>query len=136
MQKLKNKESSDTDDEIQSFLLEYLGPFSSKEFQWLCDSLAKGIQAYMEVEGQSRYFRLPVVFTESNYVSDLRRGHALRSLRRMHLLCQVENVIEGCIDDIIGGKLDLRSIDAFQTSRDILANHFFNCILINHRAWT
>ena len=130
MQKLKSKESSDTDDEIRTFLLEYLGPFCSKEFEWLCDSLAKGIRAYMEVEGRSRYFRLPAVLTESNYVSDLHRGHALRSLRRIHLLCQVENVIEGCLDDIIGGKFELHSNDIFQTSRDVRANHNFYCILM------
>jgi regulator of protease activity HflC (stomatin/prohibitin superfamily) len=106
MQKLKTKEDSKEDDTIQTFLLDCLGPFCSREFTWLRDCLAKGIGAYMEVEDQTRSLRLPVVLTECSYVSDLRRGHALRSLRRIHLLLQVEKVIECCVDEIINGEFN------------------------------
>ena len=62
------------------------------------------MQYYLEVENQRRFLRLPFILAEQNYVTDLRRGAALRSLRRIYMACRVERVIGDCVDGIIAGK--------------------------------
>ena len=89
---------------LKSFLRECLGPESSKEVDWLSNCFSKGMQYYLEIESQRRSLRLPFILAEPSFVLELRRGSALRSLRRMFLLCRVQRIVEDSLDAIIAGK--------------------------------
>lgn len=104
LQKLQEGQEAFCDEKLSPFLLECLGFSSSAELEWLSDCLSKGIQYYLDVEGQSRYLRLPLVLAEPSYLADLRRGPALRSLRRIYLLCRIGRIVEDCLDDAVAGK--------------------------------
>ncbi len=104
LQKLRDGREAFCDENLVPFLLECLGSSSFGELDWLSDCLSKGIQYYLDVEGHSRSLRLPMVLAESSYVTDIRRGPALRSLRRILLLCRVGRIVEDCLDDAIAGK--------------------------------
>ena len=60
---------------------------------------------YLDVESHRRPLRLPLVLAEPDFVSELRRGPALRSLRRMFILCRVQRIVEDRLDEILTGKL-------------------------------
>jgi hypothetical protein len=102
---LRDENKIFTDGNIKSFLRECLGPASSKELDWLCNCFSTGMQYYLEIESQRRYLRLPFILAEPGFVSELRRGPALRSLRRIFLLCRVQRIVEDCLDEILTGKV-------------------------------
>jgi hypothetical protein len=93
-----------SDDNIKSFLQECLGPSSSEELEFLSECLREGIRYFLEVESHRRFLRLPLIFAEASYMADLRKGYALRALRRIHLICRVEQVISDCVQDIVDGE--------------------------------
>lgn len=101
---LRDNQNEFSDERLKPFLLECLGPSSSAELLWLSDCLSRGIQCYLDVDSQRRHLRLPMVLSEAAYVADLRRGPALRSLRRIYLLCRVGRIVEDCLDDVVDGK--------------------------------
>jgi hypothetical protein len=105
LRKLRDENKVFTDANIRSFLFECLGPASSKELDWLCNCFSTGMEYYLEVESQRRYLRLPFILAEPGFVSELRRGPALRSLRRIFLLCRVQRIVEDCLDEILTGKV-------------------------------
>lgn len=104
LEKLRSDQSGIVENDLQGHLLEYLGPVSSKELGWLSDCISQGIQYYLEIENRRRSFRLPLTLMESSYVSELRKGAALRSLRRIYMSSRVERVIGDCVNGIIAGK--------------------------------
>lgn len=89
---------------LQPFLAECLGPSNSSELEWLSDCLSKGMQHYLRVEDQQRLVRMPLILTEPTLVANLRRGPALRSLRRIYIMCRLERIVKGCLDSIIAGE--------------------------------
>jgi len=101
LEKLRSDQSGIVENDLQGHLLEYLGPVSSKELGWLSDCISQGIQYYLEIENRRRSFRLPLTLMESSYVSELRKGAALRSLRRIYMSSRVERVIGDCVNGII-----------------------------------
>lgn len=101
MRKLKDEGSFFTAANIKEFLRECLGMSNSKEVDWLSDCLSNGMRCYLEVESQRRFLRLPRALAEASFVDDLRRGPALRSLRRMFLLGRVQRIVEDCLDEIV-----------------------------------
>ncbi|MGK3738881.1 MAG: hypothetical protein ACI90V_005728 [Bacillariaceae sp.] len=107
LEKLRD-ENGLIDNDLQTYLLECLGPSSSNELEWLSDCIAEGMQYYLEVENQRRFLRLPLILAESSYVAGLRRGAALRSLRRIYMSSRVERVIRDCVDGTIAGKFPFR----------------------------
>ena len=102
--KLRDESASFTENSVCSFLRECLGPRNEKELQWITDSLQTTMEFYKEVESRRRYLRLPITLAESSFVTDLRRGSALRSLRRIFVLGRVQRIVEDCLDDILAGK--------------------------------
>lgn len=105
LKRLREDSEHFTDENIKTFLRECLGPSCTKELNWLCDCFSNGMKYYLEIESQRRYFRLPLVLVEPSFVSELRRGAALRSLRRLFLLCRVQRIVEDCLDEILTGRL-------------------------------
>jgi hypothetical protein len=103
LQMLKGDDAAFTfnEDNIKTFLKECLGIPGSKELDWLCDCVSNGMKYYSEIESQRRSFRLPRVFTEEGFLSDLRRGAALRALRRLFILSRVERIIDDSLDGIL-----------------------------------
>jgi len=101
MQKMHDDPDCLIDNQLRSNLQEYLGQSSSGELQWLSDCLTRGIKDFLEVENQRRSLRLPFILAEESYIKDLRRGAALRSLRRIYMACRIERVVGNCVDGII-----------------------------------
>ena len=101
LEMLNNDTSSFKEDNIKTFLCECLGNSGSKELDWLCDCVSNGMKFYLEIESQRRFFRLPVVLAETAFVSELRRGAALRALRRIFILNRIERIVEDSLDDIL-----------------------------------
>jgi hypothetical protein len=104
MEALDNGDRGLSDGNIKTFLQECLGPSSAKELEFLSECLSEGIRYFLEVESHRRFLRLPHIFAEASYMADLRKGYALRSLRRIHIICRVERVISDCVQDIVDGK--------------------------------
>ena len=92
------------DDKLRTNLLEFLGSSSSEEVEWLSGCIVEGMQHYLDIHNNRKVLRLPFILAEEKYISDLRRGAALRSLRRIHLACRVEKIIRDCVNGIIGGE--------------------------------
>lgn len=101
LQMLSDERSIFNEANIKLFIGECLGVQGSKELDWLCDCVSNGMKYYLEIENQRRFFRLPLVLSEPGFVSELRRGAALRSLRRLFILSRVDRIIEDCLDDIL-----------------------------------
>ena len=104
MQMLQADSEGLVDDNLRANLKEFLGPSNLVEVEWLSDCIVQGMQHYLDIDNNRRSLRLPVILAEESYISDLRRGAALRSLRRIHMACRVENIIRDCVDGIIAGK--------------------------------
>jgi hypothetical protein len=104
MQILDDDQDGLRDDNLRANLEEYLGPSSSKEVEWLGDCIVQGMKHYLEVEHHRRVLRLPLILAEENYVVELRRGAALRSLRRIYMTCRVERIMRDCVNGIIAGE--------------------------------
>jgi hypothetical protein len=92
------------DSNANGFLIECLGRPDDQELHFLSGCLREGLKYYLEVEKQRRFLRLPMTLLDPSFVSDLRKGQALRSLRRLHLLSRLGEVISDCLDEIINGK--------------------------------
>lgn len=92
------------DENMPDFLAECLGQYKSTEFEWMSDALRKGMQYFLRVEDHLRTVRMPLVIAEPTFVASLRRGPALRSLRRLSLIVRLERVIRGCLESIVHGE--------------------------------
>jgi hypothetical protein len=102
--KLRYEHEVFSEDKLRVFLRECLGPRSSKELNWICDSLASNLKLHLEVESRRRFLRVPLILAEPTFIAELRRGPALRALRRIFLLNRVHRIVEDCLDDILTGK--------------------------------
>jgi hypothetical protein len=67
----------------------------------MCNCISSGMKFYLEVDANRRFLRMPMTLAEPSFLAELRRGPALRALRRLFLLGRVERVIEDCLDDIL-----------------------------------
>ena len=101
LQMIKDEGSPFDETNIKRFLKLCVDASDSKELDWLGDCVTKGMEHFLEVEAQRRYLRLPMVLAEPLFVSDLRRGAALRALRRIFILGRVSRIIEECLDEIL-----------------------------------
>ncbi|CAJ1952232.1 unnamed protein product [Cylindrotheca closterium] len=103
MQMLKDESAMLKERSVKDLIHEFLGTtFSHKEADWICDCLSNGMRSFLDVERNRKFLRLPKTLAEPSFVEELRRGSALRSLRRMFLLCRVQRIIEDCSDKVIG----------------------------------
>jgi len=84
-------------------LREYLGdcPIAEAELDWLCECIANAMKHYVEMENKKRSLRLPMVLAEPNFVSELRKGAALRSLRRIFVMSRIARVVEDRLDEAL-----------------------------------
>jgi hypothetical protein len=99
LRRLKEESWTFTELNLKIFLYECLGITSTKEVEWLSDCLSSGMRYYLQVESESRFLRLPRALAEPTFIGELRRGPALRSLRRVFLLSRIQRVVEYCLDE-------------------------------------
>lgn len=95
------KDSSLTD--IRSLLPRWLGDLADLEADWIADSIIVALRHQKEVEEKKRFLRIPVVLCEPTFVADLRKGGALRALRRLGALNRLTNFVEDCLDKVLSG---------------------------------
>ena len=67
---------------------------------------------YQEVEAQRVDLRMPVTLAEATFMDDLRKGKALRALRRIFIMCRIQRIVEDCLDEILSGKCDALQLDS------------------------
>jgi hypothetical protein len=103
MEMIEGRASGFREDNMPNFLAECLGLHDSIELEWLFDCVRKGMLHYLRVEEHYRLLRMPLVIAEPTFLSNLRRGPALRSLRRISLMSRLERVIKGCLDSLVKG---------------------------------
>ena len=108
MQLLNENPDGLFDKNLRANLQELLGQPSSEEIEWISDCIVKGMQHYLEIENNRRSLRLPSILAEESYLLALRRGAALRSLRRIYMACRVQKIIHDCVDGIVKGECDRR----------------------------
>jgi len=104
MQRLHDDPNGLVDGDLRNQLKEFLGPSNSNELEWMSNCIIEGMQHYLEVINNRKFLRLPLILVEQKYMTELRRGAALRSLRRMYMACRVERIICECVNTIIDGK--------------------------------
>ncbi|KAL3944902.1 MAG: hypothetical protein SGBAC_000993 [Bacillariaceae sp.] len=103
MQMLQEEPAMLKERSLKELIQEFLGTtVSQKEADWICDCLSNGMRYFLDVERNRKFLRLPQTLAEPSFVEELRQGPALRSIRRMFLLCRVQRIIEDCCDDILG----------------------------------
>ena len=103
MELLQKREEAN-DSSIKNLLTESLGPTCRKEVDWLCDCFSSGMRYYREVEAQKIDLRMPVTLAEPTFMGELRKGKALRALRRIFMMCRIQRIFEDCLDEILSGK--------------------------------
>ena len=106
MQLLNNNLDGTLDKNLKTNLQEFLGQSTSEEIEWISDCIVKGMQHYLDIENNSKSLRLPSILAEGSYLSALRRGAALRSLRRIYMACRVQKIVHDCVDGIVEGECD------------------------------
>jgi hypothetical protein len=97
-------------DNVKTLLTECLGPTCKKEVDWLSNCFSSSMRYYLDVESQRRDLRIPLTLAEPAFIDGLRRGQALRSLRRLFVLCRVQRIIEDSLDEILSGEWHCRAI--------------------------
>ena len=103
LQLLQQQEKSN-DGDIKTLLVEYLGPTCRKEVDWLCNCFCSGMRHYGEVEAQRLDLRIPLTLSEPEFMDEMRKGKALRALRRIFMLSRIQRIIEECLDEILSGE--------------------------------
>ena len=105
MEMLKAKNTMVSDHGVRLFLGQCLGQANSRELNWICDCISTALKFYAEIDCGRRFLRIPLVLARENFITEIRRGPALRALRRIYMLCRLQRFIEDCLDDILAGKL-------------------------------
>ena len=104
MSRMENDRQLASGSNVYQFLEECMGGLDTKELCFLSGCLRDGLKCYMDVENRRRFVRLPMTLADPSFVTDLRKGQALRSLRRIHLLSRLESVVSDCLEEIVTGK--------------------------------
>jgi hypothetical protein len=105
LEKMRYKGANFTDEQIAPFLRECIGHANHRELEWICDCVSSAMKKYKEVEVGRRFLRMPLALVEFNFMVELRKGPALRALRRFFMLGRLQRFIEDCLDEILSGKL-------------------------------
>jgi len=105
LQKWSKHSSKSLNDIAQSELREvvgfWLGNNSEKEVSWICESVCSAAALHVEVLACKRFLRMPLSLACNSYVKEMRKGPALRALRRLGLLDRLNSIMNNVIDDII-----------------------------------
>jgi chromodomain-helicase-DNA-binding protein 7 len=101
-QNCASRELSDIiDGEFKSAVGFWLGNNSEAELSWICESVVSALRMHAEVQSYKRFLRMPLCLADDEYVTDLRKGQALRALRRLGILERLNCILTEVIDDII-----------------------------------
>lgn len=70
---------------------------------WMINAMKSSLMMLEDVEGRSRFLRMPVVLAEPEYVAVLRAGPAIRALRRFAFLSRVNAIVGAALDTVLSG---------------------------------
>ena len=70
---------------------------------WMINAMKSSLMMLEDVEGRSRFLRMPVVLAEPEYVALLRAGPAIRALRRFAFLSRVNAIVGAALDTVLSG---------------------------------
>jgi hypothetical protein len=97
MVRLKQGHSTD----LRPLFREWLGVSSSRELDWICDSVQTAMRLQLDVESNRRHLRMPVILAEPAFVKELRHGAGLRALRRVGLLARLNRFVDDCLNSVL-----------------------------------
>lgn len=100
MRNIQSESNSHIKD-IKPLLVHWLGTDCKEEVNWICSSMHSVMSIHIQIEKQRRLLRMPMILAEPSFVSDLRRGAAFRSLRRIGLLSRINTICEDAIESIL-----------------------------------
>lgn len=89
------------DGEIRAVISYWLGNSSEREVSWICESVCSASALHLDIEANTRFFRMPLSLADSDYVAELRKGPALRALRRIGILDRLNLIMEKVVNEII-----------------------------------
>jgi superfamily II DNA or RNA helicase len=87
--------------EMRAAISYWLGSSSEREVSWICESVCSASALQLEIEASTRFFRMPLSLADVDYVAELRKGPALRALRRIGILDRLNLIMEKVVDEII-----------------------------------
>jgi len=87
--------------EIRDVVSFWLGNKSEKEVEWICESVYSAAATHLEIIANKRTLRMPLSLACDEYVSAIRKGPALRALRRLGLLDRLNLIMNEIIDELI-----------------------------------
>lgn len=88
---------------LRPLIEEWLGSKCEREVDWIWESVQSAVKYQAEVDSYRRFLRMPASLADPSFVADLRRGAALRALRRIGILNRLNCVIEEELDSILTG---------------------------------
>lgn len=107
MKKLRAKGSTSksikdiAEGDLRTVVSYWLGNSSEKEASWICESVCSAASLYTDIESCSRFLRMPLSLADSAYVSALRKGPALRALRRVGIIDRLNSIIDDVVNEVI-----------------------------------
>eukprot|EP00547_Thalassionema_nitzschioides_P006181 CAMPEP_0194218418 /NCGR_PEP_ID=MMETSP0156-20130528/23714_1 /TAXON_ID=33649 /ORGANISM="Thalassionema nitzschioides, Strain L26-B" /LENGTH=2173 /DNA_ID=CAMNT_0038947761 /DNA_START=65 /DNA_END=6583 /DNA_ORIENTATION=- len=87
--------------EIRDVVSFWIGKNAEKEISWICESVYSAAAIHLEVVANKRTLRMPLSLACDEYVTDIRKGPALRALRRLGLLDRLNTIMNEIVDYII-----------------------------------
>lgn len=98
-------DSNVEDEKAMSSVMNHLISRSGSDGLWMCGAILNSIKLHQEVCSDRRSIRLPPTLVESIFISKLRNGTALWSLRRLSFLSRLNHIMNVALDAIMLGEL-------------------------------
>ena len=87
--------------ELRTVVCYWLGYSSESEVSWICESVSSVAAMHVDVASCTRYLRMPLSLVDGDYVTELRKGPALRALRRVGIMDRLNSIIDDVANDVI-----------------------------------
>ena len=96
-------DSNVEDEKAMSSVMNQVISRSGSDGLWMFGAILNSIKLHQEVCSDKRSIRIPPTLVESTFISKLRNGTALRSLRRLSFLSQLNHIMHAALDAIMQG---------------------------------
>ena len=98
---------------LQSMVDFVYNNYGETDGDFMINAMKSSLMMMEDVEGRSRFLRMPVVLAEPEYVAVLRAGPAIRALRRFAFLSRVNAIVGAALDTVLSGTLACQPCSKF-----------------------
>jgi len=92
---------SPVDTALKQLIRKWLGCSTMDELTWICEAIQSALNLQLDVVGRRKSLRLPLTLIDLDYANDMRKGPALRALRRIGILARFTAIMESVLDSIL-----------------------------------